>query len=107
MNPVPATFRCRQCGNCCATRGVVQITEEEAVAIAAHLGLDVYDFTERYTRLDATRSRLLLVDRPDGACIFLSDERRCLVHDVKPAQCRNFPFTWRDDDMLSRCAGME
>ncbi|WP_419175089.1 YkgJ family cysteine cluster protein [Desulfosediminicola sp.] len=33
--------------------------------------------------------------RPDGSCIFLSDDKmcsRCTIHQARPRQCREFPY---------------
>ena len=47
---------------------------------------------EAFTRkvLRAVGSRLSLIERPDGDCIFYRDG--CGVYPVRPAQCRAFPF---------------
>lgn len=103
--PVPAEFACRRCGNCCRHAGEVRLAAGEVEAIAAVLGLDPAAFTDRYTRLRDDRRGLVLVDRPDGACIFLEDEGppRCRIQAAKPRQCRDFPIGWRYENLAEVC----
>ena len=101
------SFRCQQCGNCCRVRGTVLVTPDEAEVIAAFLAMDVYAFTHAYTRLDDTRTRLVLLDRPDGGCVMLDTDNACRIHAVKPRQCRDFPSGWRTPDTLRVCPGLQ
>jgi Fe-S-cluster containining protein len=86
-------FTCTQCGKCCTGAGDVHITEEEALAIARKTRRPVAAFTK--SRSPAVGWRLLR-DRPRdplGGCIFLgSDGKTCTIHDVRPAQCRLYPW---------------
>lgn len=61
--------------------------------MAAHLGVSEDQFIQTYTRLNADRSGLALMDQSSGECIFL-DGNDCSVNPVKPQQCRNFPNLW-------------
>ena len=99
-------FECRRCGNCCAVRGYVRLNDDDVDAISEYLGMSVYDFTKSYTRLIKNRQQLTLIERADGACVFLQKDRTCLVNDVKPMQCRNFPHKWRYDGYEEICEGM-
>jgi Fe-S-cluster containining protein len=71
----------------------VYLDESEERPIAAHLELSLRAFRERYTVIDEygwTELRF-----PDDHCVFLDpDSRLCRVHEVRPVQCRTFPF-WR------------
>jgi hypothetical protein len=67
----------------------------ETEAIAAFLGMDVYEFVETYTELLDDRRDLTLVDGADGACVFLEGGNRCRIYPVRPRQCREFPNGWR------------
>ncbi len=86
-------YQCQRCGNCCKWPGEVVVTNEEIDAIAAHLGLPVETFLERYTKLRANRQGLTLIEKPNHECIFL-DGIDCTINPVKPDQCRGFPNTW-------------
>lgn len=97
-------FHCRRCGNCCRHPGDVRVSEDEVEAMAASLGLSGHEFAAAYTRLREDRRGLILAERPDGACVFLEEEpAACRVQPAKPAQCRNFPFTWRYEDLERIC----
>ena len=98
-------FVCRRCGDCCRASGYVYLCDKDINAIAGELGLDVTEFTERYTRLAKYRDGLSLMEQDDGACIFLSAQGDCLIEAVKPLQCRQFPFVWRYKDMQQSCEG--
>ncbi|MBI1853585.1 MAG: YkgJ family cysteine cluster protein [Planctomycetes bacterium] len=83
-------FGCTQCGHCCSIPGFVWVTEAEAAALATHLGLSLDAFGRRYLR--RVGDRVSLVERSDGPCIFLGEDRRCTVYAARPRQCRTFPF---------------
>lgn len=104
--PCPVDFRCRQCGACCRVPGRVRLLPYEEMKLALCLGMNVLDFTARFTTLEADRRGLVLLDKPDGACILLDDAGRCTVHAVKPRQCRDFPFTWQNADSATICPGL-
>lgn len=87
-------FACTRCGHCCTgAPGTVRVDEEEAVALAAELGLDLADFHERYTRrLDDGATSL--TEKPNHECVFWDATRGCTVYAARPRQCRTWPF-WR------------
>ncbi len=99
-------FVCRQCGRCCEGSGTVRLRDGESEAIARLLGLDQYDFTQRFTRLGVFRDALELIERADGACIFLTGDGACRIQAAKPRQCRDFPAGWSDAAMERRCPGV-
>ena len=78
----------------------------EAEAIAALLGLPLHDATARFTRLRDDRRGLALIERPDGACIFLAGDNTCRIQAAKPYQCRAFPLAWRSARLAAACAGL-
>lgn len=97
-------FTCLRCGNCCRHSGEVRLKGGEAEIIAGALGLGVEAFTHRFTRLNAERRGLALVEHPDGTCIFLENSPcACRIQQVKPAQCRTFPMDWRYADLEKVC----
>lgn len=100
----PETFHCQRCGNCCRQPGEVRVSDAECAAIAGLLGLSLAVFTERFTRLREDRHGLALVELPDGACAFLEgNPAACRIQAAKPQQCRDFPFTWRYEDLERVC----
>jgi Fe-S-cluster containining protein len=84
-------FSCTRCGHCCTgDPGFVWVDEEELVAIAERLGEPVEEVTAMYTRL-AHRGRTLR-EKSNGDCVFYDDEAGCTIYDVRPRQCRTWPF---------------
>jgi uncharacterized protein len=99
-------FECTQCGDCCTGEpGYVWVNSDEIAALAAAIGEpDVQQFQRKYVRKVGVRRTL--IERPNGDCIFFDSEKRhCTVYDVRPRQCRTWPFwdsnvrtpeTWRE-----------
>ena len=69
------------------------MSPEEEKEIARHLSLPLKKFRKRYTRV--VGDMLSLLEKPNRDCIFLTDDRRCSIHSVKPRQCMTFPFWGR------------
>jgi hypothetical protein len=87
-------FACTRCGHCCTgAPGTVRVSEDEAVALAAALGLDLADFYERYTRRLADGATSL-TEKPNHECSLWDRTRGCTVYAARPRQCRTWPF-WR------------
>lgn len=100
-------YLCQRCGNCCRWPGDVRITDDETEAIASFLGLSVDEFVGRYTRLNANRTGLSIIDKPNGECIFLEGKNHCLIQSVKPVQCSGFPNEWRFPGWRDVCEAVE
>ena len=124
-------FTCTQCGNCCTGGpGFVWISVEEVVRLATHLKQTPEEVVEKYCRkVDGKFSlRERRNARGEYDCIFLKEikaqrregdetvvysKRVCTVYDVRPLQCRTWPF-WtenlRDAESWARsskrCPGM-
>jgi Fe-S-cluster containining protein len=86
-------FSCLSCGRCCGeSPGTVSFTEAEESAMSSALGISVFEFRALYVwrRYGAPSLR----ERENYDCVFL--ERvpllRCGIYDVRPLQCRTFPF---------------
>lgn len=77
------------CTACCRQPGFVYLSEDDLARAAAHLGMPLRDFEERYVY--RTRRRRRLRKPPGGTCPFLEDTG-CRLHPDKPTQCRTFPF---------------
>lgn len=91
-------FKCTECGKCCTgSPGYVWVTLDEMEKIAASLHLTLDEFTRRYVK--KVDNRYSLIDNPSNyACIFLKD-KRCMIYENRPKQCRTFP--WWDDNLSS------
>jgi Fe-S-cluster containining protein len=85
-------FRCAGCGGCCTGEpGYVWVNKAEIEALAAAIHGDAEQFEQRYVRLIGIRRSL--VEFPNGDCVFFDGERRtCQVYEVRPRQCRTWPF---------------
>ncbi|MCL2104956.1 MAG: YkgJ family cysteine cluster protein, partial [Kiritimatiellaeota bacterium] len=70
---------CQRCGACCRVPGYVALGPGEVETIAAFLGMDVYAFTERYTKFMLNRRGLSLTEQENGHCIFLQADNICRV----------------------------
>ena len=77
------------CTACCDVPGFVYITEDDLRRIAAYLKMEPADFESRYVY--RTRHRLRLRKPRSSQCHFLREDG-CAIHEVKPTQCRLFPF---------------
>ena len=105
-------FACTGCGDCCTGEtGYVWVNKAEVAALAGAIGIEVSEFERRYVRKVGTRKSL--IEWGNGDCIFFHGESRtCQVYDVRPRQCRTWPFwpsnlaspaTWKDT--AERCPG--
>lgn len=83
-------FECqRGCTACCEQKGFVYLSEDDVPRIAGFLGMAQADF-ERLHVYRTKNFRRLRVPR-ESQCSFLRDYG-CSIHEVKPVQCRAFPF---------------
>ena len=99
---MPVFYVCDRCTACCRWPGQVRLAVGETGRMAGHLGLSEQEFIERYTRLNASRTGLSLVDQADGSCVFL-EGGDCRIQPVKPQQCREFPNVWNFAGFQSEC----
>ena len=107
------SFECTRCGDCCRGEpGYVWVTLEEAGAIAASVAMPFRDFESSCLRRIGRKMSLL--EKPNGDCILWQDGKGCTVYDVRPLQCRTFPF-WSENirsaqawhDLAARCPGVD
>lgn len=81
---------CLSCANCCKTTGPL-FTNADVERIAKHLKLKPAEFQQKYLRVDEEND-LVLQTVP---CVFLDAENYCLIYDVRPKACREYPHTDR------------
>jgi len=84
-------FSCTGCGKCCTgSPGLVFVTVEEIEKMAEKLDLSIQAFTRQFVRI--VNGRFCLKELlPHYDCIFYKD-RKCTVYDVRPEQCKTYPF---------------
>jgi len=91
-------FSCRLCGDCCRNRAIMLYDHDVERLRKAEIH-DFYEETselERYLTGAPYRMRL----RDDGSCVFLTDDNRCSVYDLRPDTCRRYPFIVGEDFIL-------
>ena len=84
-------FTCTQCGDCCRGEpgAIIAVSEEELISIADAWRLDPDTFRKMFVR--EVDKGLSLREKENGDCIFF-EEGRCSIYDVRPMQCRTYPF---------------
>ena len=81
--------RCQDCAHCCETTSPI-FTDRDVPRIAKALGMRPSAFTERYLKLDDDQDYVL----KSSPCAFLDkSDKSCLIYDVRPKACREYPHT--------------
>ncbi|MDN6310309.1 MAG: YkgJ family cysteine cluster protein [Psychroflexus halocasei] len=81
---------CLNCANCCKTTGPL-FTNKDIERIAKHFKMKPSQFIETYLRIDEDNDYVL----EQLPCPFLADDNYCLIYDVRPKACAEFPHTDR------------
>ncbi len=105
--------KCESCqARCCrGESGYIWVKKEEMVTIADYLGVTFEHFALSY--LKKVGYKYSLIEQRIGneyACIFLDESNRCKIYDVRPTQCRTFPF-WESfkqnkEEVVQECPGI-
>ncbi|MFH0943913.1 MAG: YkgJ family cysteine cluster protein [Planctomycetota bacterium] len=101
-------FDCHRSGKCCSgPTGRVWFTPDELQAMSARLELLPFEFLQRYARRLGGRWSLVEVTGATGLdCVFLDRDQSglssCRIHEVRPAQCRTWPF-WPENVISEAC----
>lgn len=91
--PAHNTSCCNFClGYCCyrLPGATLYLDALDINRLARHFGISDGEFRRRYMENKNT-----FQTREDGSCPFLATDRmyrRCSVHEVRPRQCRDFPY---------------
>jgi hypothetical protein len=89
------TDGCESCqGRCCTGEsGYIWVNSKEIEAIASFLKLDIDEFKKFY--LNKVNYKFSIKEREldidNFACLFF-ENNSCSIYEVRPAQCRTFPF---------------
>ncbi|EHQ41984.1 YkgJ family cysteine cluster protein [Myroides odoratus] len=81
---------CLSCANCCKTTGPL-FTSADIERISKHLRLKPQQFIDQYLRIDEDNDYVL----QQVPCTFLDAENYCMIYDVRPKACREYPHTDR------------
>ena len=89
-------FECAQCGECCSGpgEGYIWVTRKEVELIAEFLNIPRGKFRREYTKRVHIRTTII-EQSVTKDCIFLrmiGGEKKCLIYNVRPNQCRIWPF---------------
>lgn len=79
---------CLECANCCKTTGPL-FTDIDVERIAKSMKMKAVDFENKYLQKDEDGD-LVLQETP---CAFLAADNYCLIYDVRPKACREYPHT--------------
>lgn len=86
-------FECQRCGRCCRGEpGVVWVNKREIEGIASFLGITREVFARNYLR--TINGCFSLLEYGNGDCIMY--DNGCKIYNVRPCQCRSFPF-WKSN----------
>lgn len=83
-------INCLDCANCCKTTGPLY-TEKDIERISKHLKLSISDFEKKFLRVDEDGDKVL----QNLPCYFLNEDNTCLIYNVRPKACREYPHTDR------------
>lgn len=83
-------INCLSCANCCKTIGPL-FTNKDIQRIAKRFKIKSTTFVDNYLYLDEDNDYVL----KQLPCPFLDDDNRCLIYDVRPKACAEFPHTDR------------
>ena len=81
---------CLQCANCCKTTGPL-FTSADIERIAKHFRQKPQQFIDQYLRIDEDNDYVL----KSVPCTFLDAENYCMIYEVRPKACREYPHTDR------------
>ncbi|MDO4224319.1 MAG: YkgJ family cysteine cluster protein [Bergeyella zoohelcum] len=89
-NEVFSKIDCLKCANCCKTTGPLY-TEKDIERIAKHLRMKPADFEAKFLQVDEDNDKVL----QSLPCYFLAEDNTCLIYEVRPKACREYPHTDR------------
>ncbi len=110
-------FECLQCGRCCAgpEQGYIWVSRPEIRLIADYLKIPIKELKQKFLRHVGFRMTIV-EDSHTHDCAFLRQTghgRGCAIYEVRPAQCRNWPFWERNldnpaawDSAARKCPGV-
>lgn len=75
---------------CCKTTGPL-FTQSDIERISKYLKLKPQQFIETYLRVDEDKDYVL----QSVPCTFLDADNYCMIYDVRPKACREYPHTDR------------
>ena len=81
---------CLDCANCCKTTSPI-FTDKDIKRIAKRLKLSARKIIDTYLVIDDEGDHVL----PESPCPFLFEDNKCMIYDVRPKACAEYPHTDR------------
>jgi hypothetical protein len=81
---------CLECANCCKTTSPIVI-DRDIDRIAKHLKMKPSELITQYLRLDEEGDYVFR----QAPCPFLMGDNYCMIYEVRPRACREYPHTNR------------
>lgn len=107
---------CENCaGNCCiGESGYIWINKNEIEALAKYLNIDSEILKEKYffkVGYKYSIKEVKLGENSFACCFFNLKRKQCMIYDVRPTQCRTFPF-WdyfkiNENEVYKECPGIK
>jgi Fe-S-cluster containining protein len=82
---------CMKCANCCKTLGP-RFKTTDIVRISKHLRMKESVFIDTYLTVDEDADYVA----KSLPCPFLEEDNSCSIYDVRPGDCKNYPYTDSD-----------
>ena len=79
---------CLDCANCCTSIPPI-VTKTDAARIAKEFGMRPAQFETQYLTVDDDGDTVMNA----SPCPFLQKDNMCLIYDIRPKACRQFPHT--------------
>jgi Fe-S-cluster containining protein len=88
---------CEECGGkcCIGESGYIWVTPIEMQKIANFLNIPLEEFKQKFLIKVGYKFSIKekLLSKENYACLFFDEKtNRCTIYDVRPTQCRTFPF---------------
>ena len=81
-------INCLECANCCTSIPPI-VTKTDAARIAKSFGMKPTEFEAQYLVVDEDGDTVI----NNTPCPFLQKDNMCLIYDIRPKACRQFPHT--------------
>ena len=81
-------INCLDCANCCTSIPPI-VTKTDAARIAKKMGMKPAEFEKEYLIIDEDGDTVINT----SPCPFLQKNNACLIYDIRPKACRQFPHT--------------
>jgi Fe-S-cluster containining protein len=88
---------CEECGGkcCIGESGYIWVTPIEMQKIANFLNIPLVEFKQKFLIKVGYKFSIKekLLSKDNYACLFFDEKtNKCTIYDVRPTQCRTFPF---------------